>query len=222
MDTDPITRHFDRGVCCRGGAEPDGDLIPMTARLAAELERAGLDGRSVLEVGCGRGGLLVSLLRRGAARATGIELSPEAVAATQRLARAAGVDDRCAIGVGNAAEGGLPEHDVVVLDRVICCYADATSLLGHTAASARSTYAFVVPASRGLRGLVARVALGAENAIRVIRRDPFRAFVHDVDQLDRTLSDAGFVRHARSSRWLWELRVHRRAAPRSASVRTDR
>lgn len=210
MDTQPITQHFDRSACCRGVVEPDGDLIPMTARLAAELERTGLDGQSVLEVGCGRGGLLVTLLSRGAAQATGMDLSPEAVAAAERLADAAGVGDRCTIRVGNGAGGVLAEHDVVVLDRVICCYPDATSLLASTIPAARSTYAFVVPTSRGLRGLVARLALGAENALRVVRRDSFRAFVHDVDQLDRTLSDAGLALGSRSRRWLWELRIYHR------------
>lgn len=212
MDTEPITRHFDRSACCRGAVEPEGKLIPMTARLAGELERSGLDGRSVLEVGSGRGGLLVDLLRRGASRATGIDLSPGAVAAAERLADAVGVGDQCAVRIGNGAEGGLPEHDVVVLDRVICCYPDATALLGNTAPAARSTYAFVVPASRGLRGLMARVALGAENAIRVVRRDSFRAFVHDVDALDRTLSAEGFALRAHSLRRLWELRIYTRTS----------
>lgn len=212
MDTEPITEHFDRSACCRGAMEPDGDLIPMTARLAAELEHTGLEGQSVLEVGCGRGGLLVTLLRRGAAQATGIDLSPAAVAAAERLADAVGVGDRCEVGVGNGAEGGLPEHDVVVLDRVICCYPDATGLLASTVPAARSTYAFVVPASRGLRGLAARVALGAENTLRVVRRDPFRAFVHDVDGLDRTLSAEGFALRARSLRLLWELRIYTRTS----------
>lgn len=211
MNTDAITRHFDRSACCRGGVESDGNLVPMTSRLAAELERTGLQGRSVLEVGSGRGGLLVTLLRRGASRATGIDLSPEAVAAAERLADAAGVGDQCAVRVGDGAEGGLPEHDVVVLDRVICCYPDAAKLLRNTFPAARSTYAFVVPASRRLRGLMARVALGVENATRAIRRDPFRAFVHDVDVLDRMLSDAGFALRTHSRRRLWELRVYSRA-----------
>lgn len=211
MDTDPITQHFDRSACCRGDMAPGAALMPMTARLAEGLERSGLAGRSVLEVGCGRGGLLVELLRHGADRATGIDLSPEAVAAATRLADAAGVGDRFTVQCGNGAEGGLTEHDVVVLDRVICCYPDVRTLLANTVPSARRTYAFVVPTSRGVRGGAARLALGFENAVRVVRRDPFRTFVHDVDQVDRTLSDAGFTLHTHSRRLLWELRIYRRA-----------
>lgn len=217
MDTEPITQHFDRKACCRGPLQTDTGLLGMTTRLVDELEQAGLAGRSVLEVGCGRGGLLVALARRGAAPATGIDLSPESVAAATRLADAGGVLESCTIQVGNGARDDLAVHDMVVLDRVICCFPDASHLLANTIPAARHTYAFIVPRSRGVAGWVARIALWAEDTIRRLRRDPFRTFVHDVRHMDQLLADAGFTLRRQVARGLWELRIHDRE-PR----RTDR
>lgn len=210
MDTDPITQHFDRSACCRGPLQTDTGLRGLTARLVDELERGGLAGRSVLEIGCGRGGLLVALARRGAAPASGIDLSPESVAAATQLAETGGVLASCTIQVGNGAQDELAVHDVVILDRVICCFPDATHLLANTIPAARHTYAFIVPRSRGVAGWVARVALWAEDTIRRVRRDPFRAFVHDVRHLDQLLAEAGFTLRQQAVRGLWELRIHDR------------
>lgn len=214
MHTTPITEHFDQKVGCCGSLDPSASLIPLTARLLDELDDQGLVGRTVLEAGCGRGGLLVGMLRRGAARATGIDLSPQAVAAAERLAAAARVGEQCVARVGDAAQDDLAPHDVVVLDRVICCYPDATRLLANTVPAARATYAFVVPVSRGLRGRMARLALGCEDAVRRVRRDPFRAFVHDVDEMHGLLVEAGFALRTRGVRRMWEMRVYgRNTAP---------
>jgi 2-polyprenyl-3-methyl-5-hydroxy-6-metoxy-1,4-benzoquinol methylase len=211
MATDPIGEHFDHKVCGCGALAPDGDLLPLTERLLAELDREGLAGRTVLEAGCGRGGLLVAMLRRGAASAAGIDLSREALTATGALAAAAGVGERCSTQLGDAAEAELPVHDVVVLDRVICCYPDPDVLLGNTLPAARSTYAFVVPVAHGWRGAAARLALGAEDLLRVVRGDPFRTFVHDTADMDRMLTGAGFALATRVVRGLWELRIYHRA-----------
>jgi 16S rRNA (adenine1518-N6/adenine1519-N6)-dimethyltransferase len=59
----------------------DANLTARIVRLAGEL-----DGRNVIEVGPGPGGLTRALLESGAASITAIELDPRAVAAIQELA----------------------------------------------------------------------------------------------------------------------------------------
>lgn len=214
MAADPIGEHFDHKVGCCGVLAPGAELLPLTQRLAEELDRDGLTGRTVLEAGCGRGGLLVQTLRRGAEQATGVDLSREALAATAELAAAAGVEDRCSTRLGDAARTELPTHDVVILDRVICCYPSVDVLLANTVPAARRTYAFVVPVSRGWRGAAARLSFAGEDLVRWVRRDPFRTYVHDTREMDRTLADAGFTLATRVVRRVWELRVYRRAQRR--------
>ena len=47
----------------------------------------------------------------------------------------------------------LPMSDVVVLNRVVCCYPSADALLANTLGAARNVFAFTAPVDRGLMGL---------------------------------------------------------------------
>jgi phthiocerol/phenolphthiocerol synthesis type-I polyketide synthase E len=64
---------------------PDGQPNPNSIRLALELVgRVPVHGRSVLDVGCGRGGTAALLASRLGAEVLGIDLSPEAIAFCRR------------------------------------------------------------------------------------------------------------------------------------------
>jgi SAM-dependent methyltransferase/NAD(P)-dependent dehydrogenase (short-subunit alcohol dehydrogenase family)/acyl carrier protein len=67
---------------------PDGTFNPNSVRLAYELiGPAELAGQRVLDVGCGRGGTVALLAEQFDAVATGVDLSPEAVAFCRRAHR---------------------------------------------------------------------------------------------------------------------------------------
>ncbi|HVM01240.1 MAG TPA: SDR family NAD(P)-dependent oxidoreductase, partial [Acidimicrobiales bacterium] len=71
---------------------PDGVFNPSSVRLAFELVGpVDLDGRRVLDVGCGRGGTVALLAERFGAEAVGVDLAPEAVAFCRRAHRHPGV-----------------------------------------------------------------------------------------------------------------------------------
>jgi phthiocerol/phenolphthiocerol synthesis type-I polyketide synthase E len=67
---------------------PDGVFNPSSIRLAFELiGRTDLNGRRVLDVGCGRGGTVALIADRFDADVTGVDLSPEAIAFCRRVHR---------------------------------------------------------------------------------------------------------------------------------------
>jgi len=67
------------------------------------LQLAGLrDGQALLDVGTGRGELLVAALGRGASRAVGVEYSPDGVGLAHQTLRRCGVADRAEILLGDA------------------------------------------------------------------------------------------------------------------------
>ncbi|HEX2030061.1 MAG TPA: methyltransferase domain-containing protein [Actinomycetota bacterium] len=211
MDTEPIAAFFDREAepCC-ASADPGDGVAGVSSVLLERLERAGIEGRTVLDLGCGTGGLALEALRRGADRTTGIDLSAASIEVARRRAAQAGLAGRARFEVGDAAAGRAEAHDAVVLDKSICCYPNAERFVRASAPLARSLYAFSVPESRGPRGLLSRVALFFDNAWRALRRDPFRGFVHDVRRIEALLREQGFRPVGRERHWIWHVGVYAR------------
>jgi len=203
-----IGLHFDSKVN-RSGSSAGSSLHATTRSLLRLLGDP--TGRTVLELGCGRGGLMAELLRAGAAGASGLELSRASIEIARDRFAAWGLADRTTLAVGDGAEVPLDPHDWVVLDRVICCYPDADKLLANSMPAARRYYAFSVPNSHGWRGLAARMSRRLDNGWNGLRGRPCATFVHHLDRIDRTLRSAGFDRRASETRGLWYVAVYERA-----------
>jgi magnesium-protoporphyrin O-methyltransferase len=186
----------------------------VTVPLLRALEEAGIRGRSVLDIGCGIGDVAIGTLERGAERAHGVELSPRAVAEARRYAAERGVADRVSFDLGDAAKVDLPAADVVVLNRVFCCYADIDVLLERSVAAAAHVYAFTAPPSTGPLGVLARLETRLANVwyrLRDRKFHGFRVFVHDLDAIDARLRSAGFAALRRERAYhAWQLAVYTR------------
>ncbi|HET7235439.1 MAG TPA: class I SAM-dependent methyltransferase [Actinomycetota bacterium] len=195
-------------------ARKRGAAARVTAGLLEALGQAGLEGRSVLDVGCGVGDLATETIRLGAEWATGLDVSSENIALARRLAAERGVADRTRFEVGNGVIADLPAADVVVLNRVVCCYPDADGLVDRSLAATGSVYALTAPVSSGPVGVLNRVQTAVWNVVYAIRKrryGGFRTFVHDMARLDERIRAAGFrpVRRERR-RLVWDLAVYAR------------
>jgi protein-L-isoaspartate O-methyltransferase len=195
-------------------ARKRGVGAPITARMLEALERGGIEGRTVLDLGCGSGDLALATLARGADRASGIDLSAGAIEQARLLAAERGLSDRTSFRVGDGSTEPLTRHDVVALNRVLCCYPQVDQLLANSLGAAGEVYAYTAPAHTGLVGASNRVWVGISNAWFRVRRAKFRgfrAFVHDLDAVDRTIAAAGFRRvHDSRERLIWRLAVFAR------------
>ena len=206
-----IARHFDAKVAERLAKCLDPGLIAVSQRLRDALLPLDPTGRTVLELGCGRGGLLVQLVQAGAARATGVDLSPASIDAARDRFEQAQLSKRVCLSVDDAARVPLEPHDWVILDRVMCCYADVEGLLANTLPAARQIYAFTVPTSRGWRGVVARLDERFENAWNTMRGRPCPGYVHNLDLIEERLAIAGFRLRHRDRQRLWHIAIYERS-----------
>jgi SAM-dependent methyltransferase len=211
-DGERIGRYFDGRTA---ELVAGGDLPPMADTSAVLLSSLSADAAglvpTVLELGCGSAGLLVALLGSGATRATGIDLSMAAVEAARARAVAAGIDEsRLILQVGDGSLVPLAGHGWVVLDRVICCYADMNRLLINAIGAAERRIAYSVPDSRGWRGLVNRVTWWFDNVWGRLRPPYVEGFVHDVRQIDGRLATAGFRPITERHAGLWRVAVFER------------
>jgi 2-polyprenyl-3-methyl-5-hydroxy-6-metoxy-1,4-benzoquinol methylase len=175
-----------------------------TARRMVEfLERRGIEGASVLEVGGGVGEIQIELLKRGAARAVNLELSPAYDAEASLLLQEAGLQDRAERRLHDIAVDpqDVEPADVVVLHRVVCCYPDYERLLGAVAAHARRFVVFSYPP----RNVMSRTwVAGANLVFRLLRRE-YRTFVHPPAAMLAVLEERG-LRDAFTSRSLvWQV-----------------
>jgi SAM-dependent methyltransferase len=215
--------HDDPQGCCFDGwavqsaarARKRGFGAKVTARFLAALEEQGLGGRTVLDVGCGAGDLALAAVDRGAVRASGIDLSRGGIAEARRLAAERGLAERATFSIGDGAEAHLDRHDVVTLNRVLCCYPTVERLLENSVGAAGSVYAYTAPVDRGAVGRLNRISVAVSNAWFRLRAKKFRgfqAFVHDLDAVDRAIATAGFRRvHRSRERFTWQLAVFARS-----------
>jgi magnesium-protoporphyrin O-methyltransferase len=180
-------------------------LDDTAARMADALAEQGLDGATVLEIGGGVGGLHSELLRRGASRATNVELSGAYEAEAAALLAESGLADRVTRRIGDVVSDpdAAPSADVVVLHRVVCCYPDYEGLLGAAAQRAGRALAFSYPRPRFL----ARAETALENLSYAARRWDFRTFVHSPDAMLAVLADHGLRPDTGGRNRMWQYTV---------------
>lgn len=184
-----------------------------TSRVISDtLVSRDLSGSTILELGCGIGALILELLKKGAASAKGLDLSPGMIQLARTLAAEAGVSQRAMFERSDGAVADLPDSDVVILDKVLCCYPDATSLVGNSSGAARRYYIFSLPNDR--RGLTRFLRLFLPLQTIFSRRNSFRFFIHSTRQIDEELKTKGFTPVSESAvGWIWSVFVYAAPAP---------
>ena len=165
-------------------------------------------GTTLLEGGAGVAGLSIEILRRGVERATAVDAVPAAVRMARTLAEEFGVAPRLEARVADfAVLDDAATYDMVVLDRVVCCYPDWQALLSSAARHATRAIALSYPPERWWSHAFVRCAnLG----MRILRRE-FRTFVHPPGLMHAFLHDRGFQTVSVERAGTWEICVLRRA-----------
>lgn len=74
---------------------------PTTALCLTWLDGQNLEGKTVIDYGCGSGILAISALKLGAKRAIGIDIDPQALQASKENAKRNGVDDKLELYLAN-------------------------------------------------------------------------------------------------------------------------
>jgi SAM-dependent methyltransferase len=170
---------------------------------------AGLvDDAAVLEIGGGIGAISVELLKAGARSAVNVELSRSYRDAAVALALEAEVQDRLHLVAGDGADVAtdMGPFDIVVMNRVVCCYPNARRLMETAAHVAGRTLAVSYPTAH----LAARAVVGAGNWLRARRGSDFRTFVHPSITLLTPVMPS-FVEILRRRRLVWSVHVWERS-----------
>jgi magnesium-protoporphyrin O-methyltransferase len=199
-------------------------LTGAGARIVRFAEEQGVAGATVLEIGGGVGELQIELLKRGAARATNLELSRAYEDEARELIAANGFEGRVERRfVDIAAEPDAVEPadavqpaDVVILHRVVCCYPDYDRLLSAAARHARRMVVFSFPPDH----VLGRAVVAAGNTVFSLGSNPYRMFAHRSSAMEAVLERHGLSTVYRHRGPLWRVDGAMRE-PARESVDTD-
>ena len=174
-------------------------------QLVEGLKKAGVEGKTLLEIGSGVGYLHQTLLEQGAVSATGVDLSPKMIAEAIAGAKEKGLSDRVEYiqnDFVNIAEN-LDAADVTILDKVVCCYPNADALVHRSLEHTNNVYALTYPRNRWFVRLGSKVMAG----IFWLLRMDFRNYVHDPAQLEQWIREAGFHKEYENQTTGWQTQV---------------
>jgi 16S rRNA G966 N2-methylase RsmD len=178
--------------------------LDKTARAIVDLlEESGVAGATVLEIGGGAGVIQLELLKRGAASATNLELSPAYEPEAAALIAEAGFTGRVQRRLVDIATdpGAVESADIVVLNRVVCCYRDYARLLGAAADHARHLLVFSHPP----RNPVSRAVIAMQNLLLRIAGRDFRVFAHPPAAMLAVLAEHGLQLRAAHRGRVWQV-----------------
>ena len=183
-------------------------LDKAAREIVALVEQRQLATPTILEIGGGIGSIHLELLKRGAAHATNLELSPRYESQARKLLIDNGVSgrvDRRIVDIATTPDDVEPA-DVVVLHRVVCCYPDYAKLLGAAARHARHLVIYSYPP----RTLSARAIIGVENSWFRLRGRDFRVFAHPPAGMLKTMEAHGLQPIVVKSVGGWQVAAVRR------------
>ncbi|MDH5601655.1 MAG: methyltransferase domain-containing protein [Gammaproteobacteria bacterium] len=181
---------------------------PSQQQLVHGLEQAGYKDATLLEVGSGVGYLHQWLLEHGARSATGIDLAPDMLKEAKDWAREKNLSDRTEYIQGDFIE--LLDHvdpaDVTILDKVVCCYPHAELLVNHSTAKTKRIYALTYPRKRWFIKVVIEIMA----FFLKLSGSDFRAFVHDPEEIETWILDAGFKKVYQQQTFIWLTQIYTR------------
>jgi len=179
-----------------------------TRALIKAITGLGVQGRTVLEIGGGVGALHLALLEAGASTATDIDASAAFLRAAYKEAAGRGYRERISHRHANFVDVAVevPPADIVALDRVICCYHDAQSLLELSADRARSVLGLVYPRDTAL----SRIINWFINLTRRRWLPGFKTYVHSREKVESFVRSRGLELLRRTRSPFWQVAIFSR------------
>jgi SAM-dependent methyltransferase len=210
VQTKGIAETFDdlaHDRCCKYKSK---GLTASSQVLLEFLSKNGLARKTVLDIGCGTGFFALETLRHGASFCMGVDLSSAAIQEANEFAKESGFQDRARFEVANGASTPPFPSDIVVMDKVVCCYPDANALLKTASESSKEFLGFVVPRYEGLMKPVMKCGAGLMNLVDRLRKSGFRFYLHSLSSIDELLVGSGFQQEDKAKSRFWLIFLYKR------------
>lgn len=179
-----------------------------TQMLLDAIRKTAQSDQTLLDIGGGVGAIQHELLKDTVQSAVHVDASTAYLGASQEEAGKRGHRDRVTYLHGDFVEL-VPEiepADIVTLDRVLCCYPDMPALVKASSARARQLYGIIYPRDTWWTRLGGKVF----NLWFVLRRNPYRFFVHQAGEVDEAIRANGFTPRYQQNTGFWQVVLYGR------------
>lgn len=176
--------------------------------LLETVKKESLSTKEILDIGCGVGSLHLTLLGEGAAKATGVDISEGMLDHARKLSAEMGFQDRTRYVLGDFVEKApeIPEVDITLLDKVVCCYENLDALIEASTARTRSFYGLTHPRNSFLMKGVFKTQIFFSRLFRT----KFRPFWHDWARMREMIIARGFRPVFEKPTIAWQTMVFQR------------
>ena len=157
----------------------------------------------ILEIGWGVGILHRELLCKGARSVVGVDIARGMLEAAKRLSETEGMADKTTYLKGDFMElqDTIEVHDIVILDKVICCYNDSEAQVKSSALKARQFYFLSFPRSKWYIQVVIRLIIFF---LRLFRAK-FHPYIYQISSVRLWLKDQGFKEIYTGNTFIWQV-----------------
>lgn len=181
---------------------------PSQQHLFDGLEIASYKDKTLLEIGCGVGHFHQTLLEHGAKFATGIELAPAMLREASDWASQRGLSEKTHYVEGDFVDiaSDIEPVDIVIMDKVVCCYPDAKGLIHYSLNKCNDSIAVTYPRKTWYTRLgTAFLAL-----IMKLLGSNFRPYVHDPLKIESWIIAQGFHKITQQQTLIWLTQIYQR------------
>ena len=181
---------------------------PTTKLLIEAVLNAGITNARLLDIGAGIGVLQHELLQHGVQSVEHVDASKSYLRVAQSECEQRGNTHRVTFISGDFTDPNLDvgEAEVVLLDRVLCCYPNYLDLVKRSTERCLQLYAISYPRNH----VLARIAFFFDNLERRLQGKSFRAFVHRIEDVEALVASSGLTLNSVHNTLLWRVAVFRR------------
>ena len=208
-NNEAIEKQFDKDrVANRVNQYHSKGISKETRILVDSLKSIGIDGYSLLDIGCGFGAIGIKLLESGVAKVENIEASSSYLEAAKTETKKKNFGDKTSFTHGNFIEiaENVSAADIVTLDKVICCYDELEPFVKSSCEKTVKHYGIIYPRDNWW----VKAAIGFENLMRKIKGNTFRVFVYPTEKVDSLIKEHGLRKVFSKAMMIWQIVIYSR------------
>ena len=180
-----------------------------TKKLLSLLSVYDQKGKSLLDIGGGIGAIQWEFVKRGGNKTTDVDSSSGYLSVASDYAKEINHNFSSFIMSDfNDVHKELGRHDIVSLDKVICCYPEYKNLLGNALDKTDTVLALTMPVG----GWVSKILAQFTKLYFILSNNPFRTYIHSPKMVHEFIESKGFSQSGKAFSFPWLVRVYERDA----------